>query len=81
MKGRQSGRPTKWVSATIKEPISVGKPGVKFEVRDKWKQQRKKLGTLIVNVGGVRWRSANGKISHQKPWNAVAAWFNPAPEE
>src|SRR6266496_2561101 len=30
MKGRQQGRPTKWVSATMKEHVSVGKPGVKF---------------------------------------------------
>jgi len=78
MKGRQSGRPTKWVSATIKEPVSIGKPGVKFEVWDKWKQQRKKLGTLIVNVGGVRWRSGNGKIAKRQDWDAVDAWFNPS---
>ena len=28
MKGRQKGRPTKWVSANVTEAIAIGKPGV-----------------------------------------------------
>ena len=50
MKGRQQGRPTKWVTATMKEHVAVGKPGVKFEVWEKWKKNRRKLGTLAVTV-------------------------------
>ena len=78
MKGRQPGRPTKWVSASIQESVPVGKPGVQFEVWDKWKWKHgKKLGTLIVSVGGLRWWSANGKVSQKKTWDAVSEWFNP----
>jgi hypothetical protein len=79
MKGRQPGRPVKWVTANIQESIPVGKPGIQYEVWTKWKKQSKKHGTLLVNVGGLRWRSANGKISHQKSWDAVDEWFNPEP--
>jgi len=76
MKGRQPGRPTKWVSAKIQESVYVGKPGVQFEVWSKWKQVDKKLGTLTVNFGGLRWRSANGKVSKRKTWDAVDRWFS-----
>lgn len=78
MKGRQPGRPTKWVTANIQEAVYIGKPGVQFEVWSKWKQQNKKLGTLIVNFGGLRWRSGNGKISKRKDWDAINEWFNPS---
>ena len=45
MKGRQKGRPTKWVEASVQEIVPVGKPGVTFEVWGKWKKKRRKLGT------------------------------------
>ncbi len=77
MKGRQQGRPTKWVSATLKEHVSVGKPGVKFEVWEKWKKNRRKLGTLTISVGGLRWRPHKGKLSKQRSWDAFAEWFAP----
>jgi hypothetical protein len=76
MASRAKGLPTKWVYAKVREELSVGKPGVKFEVWDKWKWngKEKKLGTLIVSVGGLRWRPRKGRIS-QKSWDAVKAWF------
>jgi hypothetical protein len=52
MKGRQRGRPTKRVLATVREPLPVGKPGVTFEVWDKWRRKRRKLGTLTVTWAG-----------------------------
>jgi hypothetical protein len=77
MKGRQMGRPTKWVTAKVKEPVSIGKPGVKFEVWDKWKWSGdKKHGTLTVSVGGLAWRSANGKVKATRSWNDVRDWFD-----
>lgn len=76
MKGRQPGRPTKWVSAKIHEPIEIGKPGVQFEVWSKWKRQSRKLGTLTINFGGLRWRSGNGKISRRRSWDSLNDWFN-----
>jgi hypothetical protein len=48
MKGRQKGRPTKWVTAKVRENFGVGKPGVRFEVWTKWRRNRKKLGMLTV---------------------------------
>ena len=75
MRGRQKGRPTKWVTATVRESVSVGKSGVQFEVWEKWKRNQRKLGTLIVSVGGLRWRPNNGKLSRQVNWDSLAEWF------
>jgi len=76
--GREEGRPTKWVSATVHEVVDVGKPGVTFEVWDKWKwkkRKRKKLGTLTISVGGLRWWPHRSPISRQRSWRRVAAWL------
>ncbi|HEY2761473.1 MAG TPA: hypothetical protein VGI75_12040 [Pirellulales bacterium] len=75
MKGRRKGRPTKWVSAQVEQSIYIGKPGVKFEVWGKWKKKDRKLGTLVVSVGGLRWKPMNGKTSRPKSWNDVAELF------
>jgi hypothetical protein len=78
MKGRQKGRPIKWVSASVNEYMPIGKRGVEFEVWDKWsKRNRRKLGTLIINVGGLRWWPGNGKLSKRVSWDALAEWFTP----
>jgi hypothetical protein len=71
------GRPIKWVTGSIKEPIYIGKPGVKFKVWDKWKKSgQSRLGTLTVSIGGLAWRPAKGKVRATKSWDAVAAWFD-----
>jgi hypothetical protein len=72
MRGRQPGRPVKWVAASVTETVPVGKSGVKFEVWSKWKKTDKKLGTLAVNVGGVRWRPSNGKKPRRLTWDKLA---------
>jgi hypothetical protein len=77
MKGRQKGRPTKWVSATVEEYVSIGKRGVQFEVWEKWRKKRRKLGTLTVSVGGLRWWPHKGKVSRQTSWDTLASWFTP----
>jgi hypothetical protein len=77
MKGRQKGRPTKWVCARVRESVGIGKPGIQFEVWEKWKRKRRKLGTLTISVGGLRWWPHKGKRSKQKTWDAVAEWFLP----
>ena len=76
MKGRQKGRPTKWVSARISERFRVGKPGVTFEVWGKWKKRRKKVGTLTVSVGGVRWWPHKAPKERQRTWDELSAWFD-----
>ncbi|HTV48305.1 MAG TPA: hypothetical protein VMG59_07670 [Phycisphaerae bacterium] len=75
MKGRQKGRPTKWVAASLKESVSIGKRGVRFDVWEKWKRTQRKLGTLTISVGGLRWWPLNGRISKQKSWDALSEWF------
>ena len=74
MKGRRPGRPTKWVYATVKEKVYVGKSGIVVEVWRKWKQRRKKLGTLTVSVGGLRWAPFGGKARRRR-WAEVNEWF------
>ena len=75
MKGRQPGRPTNWVRATVREPLDVGKRGVAFVVWKKWKRTDRRLGTLTVNVAGLAWRPANGKKLVRRRWRDVAEWF------
>ena len=76
MKGRQKGRPTKWVEASVKESVYVGKPGVTFEVWGKWKRKRRKLGTLTVSVGGLRWWPHKAPNERRRTWDQLANWFD-----
>ena len=74
MKGRQKGRPTKWLRASVEEAVWIGKRRIRFDVWNKWKQTNRKLGTLIVSVGGIRWRPNKGKLSRRISWRALADW-------
>lgn len=75
MKGRVPGRPTKWVTASVKEKFYVGKAGLVVEVWTKWsKQKRTKLGTLTASVGGLRWAPSGGK-PRWRNWDTVHNWF------
>jgi hypothetical protein len=76
MKGRQPGRPTKWVYATVAQEIDVDRSGFKFVVCEKWKHKRKRLGTLTVSVGGLRWLPAKGKASRRHDWLEIAEWLS-----
>ena len=76
MKGRQRGRPTKWVSASVAETVWIGKPGMTFEVWEKWKKKRRKLGTLMVSVGGLRWWPHKAPESRHCTWEELDSWFN-----
>lgn len=75
MRGRQPGRFVKWVNATMTESVPVGKTGVTFEVWSKWKKTDKKLGTLAVSAGGVRWWPNSGKKARRLTWDKVAELF------
>ncbi len=72
MAGRAKGRPTKWVKAAVDEPLWLWKPGVTFEVWDKWKRKRRKLGTLTVSVGGLRWWPHKAAAYRWRRWQTVA---------
>jgi hypothetical protein len=47
------GRPKKWITAEIVEPIPLGNAGIKIVVWDKRGKTRR--GTAVVSVGGIRW--------------------------
>jgi len=76
MKGKQKGRPTKWVLASIQETIGITRTGIKFEVWEKWKRKNRKLGTLSISVGGLRWWPQDGKRYRKKNWGALSNWFS-----
>ena len=75
MKGRQKGRPIKWVDAYVNGIVDIGKPGVTFEVYNKWGKTRKAFGRLTVSVGGLRWWRRKGKKESRCSWAAVADWL------
>ena len=75
MRGRRRGRPTKWLEARVEEAIDVSTTGIRFEVWTKWKKKDKKLGTLVVSVGGLRWSPLNAKKVRRKTWDEVNAYF------
>lgn len=75
MKGRQKGRPTKWVYASVEQWFYVDKSGFRFEVWEKWKKSSKKVGTLTVSVGGLRWLPPKGKVPHRQNWLNVSKWL------
>jgi hypothetical protein len=75
MRGRVQGRATKWLRATVNESIDVGKSGMRFEIWQKWRKKDKKLGTLTVSVGGLRWRPESGKKDRRVSWDELSEWF------
>lgn len=75
MKGRRQGKPTKYVTATVGQPVRIGKPGVTFEIWEKWKKKRRKLGTLTVSVGGLRWWPNKAPKDRKRNWRKVRDWF------
>jgi hypothetical protein len=58
----------------VNEKFYLGKPGLVLEVWKKWKQRGKKLGTLTVSVGGLRWAPSGGK-SRRRNWVEISKWF------
>jgi hypothetical protein len=59
----------------VKEALDVSTSGIKFEVWTKWKKKGKKLGTLTVSVGGLRWRPESGKKDRRLTWDEVSELF------
>jgi len=61
------GIPRKWVTAHIKQPVELGKSGVKVIIWDKWRPRRR--GTVVVSVGGIRWYSYKAKKAFMLSWD------------
>lgn len=60
------GKPTKWAIARLNEPVVLGNAGIQIVVWDKW--GRKRRGTLVVSVGGVRWFAFKAKRAVRVSW-------------
>ena len=66
------GRPSKWASVKIEQTIWLDKTGIKIVVWDKHRRKRK--GTLVVSIGGLRWRPYKGmKPSRHIKWDDLEA--------
>jgi hypothetical protein len=75
MRGRRPGRPRQWLTATIDEPLDLGRTGITFEVWRKWKKKDRKIGTLTVSVGGLRWLPSGGRWKRRRSWSEVEEWL------
>lgn len=64
-----SGRPRKWVTATISEPIAIGKTGISVVIWDKWGKTR--LGRIVVSVGGLRWYPYKAQKPYKLSWDKL----------
>ncbi len=64
-----AGKPRKWVTARISEPISIGKAGLELIIWDKWGKTRR--GTAIISVGGIRWYPYKAKRPYRVSWDRV----------
>ncbi len=69
-----AGRPRKWVTALISEPISLGKTGLTLVVWDKWGKKRR--GTAIVSVGGIRWKPYMAKKPYRITWDELDSYLS-----
>lgn len=65
------GRPSKWAKLKIEQPVWLNRAGVSIVVWDKWGRKRK--GTLVVSIGGIRWYPYKGKSARRISWDTLAA--------
>jgi hypothetical protein len=63
------GKPMKWITARIAEPIHLGNSGIEVIVWDKWVKTRR--GTATISVGGSRWRGYKMKKAIRIPWEKL----------
>lgn len=67
------GKPKKWATARLSEPIALGKAGIEIVIWDKWRKTRR--GTAIISVGGIRWYPCNAKKPYSASWNVFDQWM------
>lgn len=65
------GKYSKWAKLEVNQPLWLTKAGVSIVVWDKWGKKRK--GTLIVSVGGLRWKPYKGKRPVRISWDQLAS--------
>ena len=76
MADRKPGRLVHRVSANVEKAIPLKVTGITFKVTRKWKRsQNKRVGELVVNAGGLRWRSRGRWHSKRLTWEDVHRLF------
>jgi hypothetical protein len=63
-----TGRPSKWVTAKVVEPIELGTRGLELVIWEKWGKRRRR-GTAVVSVGGIRWYPYKAKKPYRISWD------------
>ena len=66
------GKASNWADASVDQWLAVNKVGFRFRVWRKYKKKDRKIGTVIVNNAGLRWRRPNGKEFKLVKWEKVA---------
>jgi len=65
------GRPSNWARLEVNQPLWLNKAGISIAIWDKYGRKRK--GTLVVSVGGLRWYPFKGKRARRITWNELAS--------
>jgi hypothetical protein len=55
----------------MNQPLWLNKAGISVVVWDKWGRKRK--GTLVVSIGGLRWYPYKGKKARRITWNELGS--------
>ena len=64
------GRPTKWARMDVNQPMWLNRAGISIVVWDKYGRKRK--GTLVVSVGGLRWYPYKAPKPQRYTWDDLA---------
>jgi len=76
MAERKPGRLVHTVTASVQRAIPLKVTGIEFGVFRKWRRSaQRRVGTLVVNAGGLRWRSARRWSTKRLTWEEVRALF------
>ncbi len=67
------GRPRKWATAHVSEPIPLGKAGIRITIWDKWGKSHR--GVAVVSVGGIRWYPYRKQKAIRISWDAIERGF------
>jgi hypothetical protein len=66
------GKPTKWATATVSEPIYLGKAGIEIIIWDKYKKTNTRRGTAVISVGGIRWKPYKAQKYRRITWDQLS---------
>jgi hypothetical protein len=63
------GKPSKWITAQIERPFSLGKDGIRLTV---WRKYgREKQGDAYISVGGISWKAPNKQKWTRLSWDRL----------